>query len=143
MGMDVYGRAPKSKKGEYFRASIWSWPGILDSIYETGVLPEKLVERMAYNDGAGPDETQAIALADALDAKVASLPKDASFVNDESHYANVGTATVARQAHDILSSMPGDLVSSFTPNGPDFSVDVEFIKEFAEFCRNSGGFEVW
>ena len=25
MGMDVYGRKPKNKTGEYFRANIWSW----------------------------------------------------------------------------------------------------------------------
>ena len=25
MGMDVYGRAPTSESGEYFRANVWSW----------------------------------------------------------------------------------------------------------------------
>lgn len=133
MGMDVYGRNPKSEKGSYFRSNIWGWPGILDAIAETGVLPKDMVEDMAYNTGAGPDEAQSIALADALDAKLATIPSGGTFISEDSKYANTGTAILARE---VLKVVP-------TIDTADFSTDVEFLQEFSEFCRDSGGFEVW
>ena len=35
MGMDVYGNKPRCSKGEYFRASVWSWRPIHGLIVET------------------------------------------------------------------------------------------------------------
>ena len=32
MGMDVYGRRPKSERGEYFRNNIWWWHPLADFI---------------------------------------------------------------------------------------------------------------
>lgn len=143
MGMDIYGNAPKNDTGEYFRSSIWTWPGVLDVIAETSVLPDDLVERMAYNDGAEVNKEQSVALADALDAKLDSLPKDAHFINDESHYANTGTATTAKAILDLVATFPEGTDIKVKPSAPDFSVDVEFIRQFASFARNSGGFKVW
>lgn len=146
MGMDVYGSAPKSEKGEYFRSSIWTWPTILDAIAETGVLPAELVEHMAYNDGAGPDAEQSIALADALDAKLASLSPGGTFISEDSEYAKIGTATVATEMLKILTDS-GEYSSIKSGSSEDssaqFAADVEFIREFSEFCRESGGFAVW
>lgn len=144
MGMDVYGRAPKSEKGGYFRSSIWTWPTILDAIADTGVLPDDLVESMAYNSGAGPDAEQAIALADALDRKLSSMNPEGTFISEDSQYAKMGTATVATQMLGILSKDTTGITSIRAgDNDATFAADVEFIREFAEFCRESGGFEVW
>lgn len=144
MGMDVYGRKPTTPKGEYFRSNIWGWPTILDAIADTGVLPEEMVEQMAFNMGAGPDAEQSIALADALDEKLASLSSDGTFFSHESQYAKMGTATVATEMLKMVKEMmkSGD-ISSAKPTSEEFAADVEFLREFAEFCRESGGFEVW
>lgn len=147
MGMDVYGRAPKSEKGEYFRSNIWGWPTILDAIADTGVLPEDMVEHMAYNDGAGPNDEQAIALADALDKKLASMNPEGTFISEDSKYAKVGTATVATELAKMLGEQ-GNELSRITVSGggvdeATFSANVEFIRDFSEFCRQSGGFNVW
>ena len=58
MGMDVYGKDPSSECGQYFRANIWSWRPILDQIVATcrDLVDDELLEAMAYNDGAGPDD---------------------------------------------------------------------------------------
>lgn len=144
MGMDVYGRAPKSGKGEYFRSNIWGWPTILDAIAGTKVLPEDLVEQMAYNAGAGPDAEQSIALADALDEYLDGVIANGTFISDDSKYAKVGTATVATEMLKVLSGSEG--ITKVLAGGEEeaqFSADVEFIREFAEFCRDSGGFQVW
>lgn len=132
MGMDVYGRAPSSEVGEYFRSSIWTWPSIIEAIVSVGVLDRELVESMCYNDGKGPDAEQAVALADALEAAYHALPPDSVFVSDDSPFTDVGTASAGRP----LSQM-------FGLSEPDFSADVAFILEFARFARHSGGFEVW
>src|SRR5215831_8014799 len=58
MGMDVCGRHPTSKAGEYFRANIWSWPPIHALIVQlcSDLLDEETVEKLAFNDGAGPED---------------------------------------------------------------------------------------
>ena len=55
MGMDVYGRAPNSKQGEYFRNTVWYW-------HPLAILCKKLVPEIAqrceawhYNLGYGLD----------------------------------------------------------------------------------------
>lgn len=144
MGMDVYGRAPKSEKGEYFRSNIWGWPTILDAIASTGVLPNDLVESMAYNDGHGPDEAQSLELADALDKYLDSVVSEGTFISDDSPFAKMGTATVATEMLGMVKSMVGSgELTAAEPTGDAFSADVAFIREFAEFCRDSGGFQVW
>lgn len=147
MGMDVYGRAPKSEKGGYFRSNIWGWPTILSAIADTKVLPADMVDDMAFNIGAGPDDVQAVHLADALDEMLANLDSDGVFISEETKFANMGTAEIARHVAKILEEAGpklGKVASMGRGDGPvDFSADVAFIKEFAEFCRDSGGFEVW
>ena len=64
MGMDVIGRKPKNKTGEYFRANVWSYRPIhwlcdvATQIHEerTGyddLIPMKTLVGMNYNDGYG------------------------------------------------------------------------------------------
>lgn len=60
MGMDVFGNEPQNKTGEYFRATIWSWP-IIHALLEglcKDLFDEQTLEYMGYNDGAGPDNQQ-------------------------------------------------------------------------------------
>src|ERR1700674_216530 len=56
MGMDVYGRKPSADAGKYFRATIWSSPPIHARMIElfSDLLSEKMLHKMALNDGAGP-----------------------------------------------------------------------------------------
>lgn len=135
MGMDVYGRAPTSDEGEYFRSSIWTWPTVIEAIASVDVLPGELVSAMCYNDGAGPDAAQAIALADALEAKYGDMPADGVFIT-EGELTHTGTAEVGRQLMEVLPMAPGS-------EEAEFSADVEFVLKFAKFARHSGGFHVW
>jgi hypothetical protein len=68
--MSVYGRAPSSPEGRYFRSNNWCWSPILDAIANAEVLPEEMVREMAYNEGAGPDAEDAAKLADAIEARL-------------------------------------------------------------------------
>ena len=71
MGMDVYGREPLTKEGEYFRANVWSWRPLRDLIELTcdDVLTQDMLHKISFNDGYGP-ECQDVCndMADRLDA---------------------------------------------------------------------------
>ena len=53
MGMDVYGKNPKSEVGQYFRRNVWGWHPLWD--YVENVHPEiaELVEHAHSNSGSG------------------------------------------------------------------------------------------
>lgn len=141
MGMDVYGKAPKSEEGKYFRASIWTWPGVLEAIASTKVLPDDLVEQMSYNSGAGPDDALAVTLADALEKACEGLNDEHIYITDDSHYASVGTAGMGSGLLTTLGQAFPDAKVQTTESA--YSTPVWKVREFAKFARESGGFEVW
>lgn len=55
MGMDVYGKNPSAKSGEYFRANVLSWRPIwaMTKAAAPELISDKLYESGQYNDGAG------------------------------------------------------------------------------------------
>ena len=55
MGMDVYGRNPTTKQGEYFRNNVWWWHPLAD--YCTSVAPDITAQCNSWhhNDGDGLD----------------------------------------------------------------------------------------
>lgn len=134
MGMDVYGKSPKNELGEYFRASIWSWRPIHELIEKANVLPQNMVEDMSFNDGAGPDAEQAKLLAYALENMVEGMDDENEFMLD---------SEVDGPVAEIIKQLNDGGIEIISPRGPVYSTDVAHVREFIEFCRNSGGFEVW
>jgi hypothetical protein len=135
MGMDVYGRKPSSPAGEYFRANVWSWHPIHVLIEElcSDLLDEKTLEKLAFNDGAGPKKQKTCtAMASRFEAwmehhteghRVESdlqVTKEGRFVPESELAANPDLETVS-----------------------PYRVTDEHLKEWVEFLRHCGGFEVW
>ncbi len=133
MGMDVYGREPKSEAGVYFRANIWSWRPIHELIEQANVLPQKMVEDMSYNDGAGPNNEQALLLAAQLDAMLEGMDDEHEFMLSSEVDGPVAV---------LLAQMQNEGIELVSPRGPVYSADVSHVREFVEFCKNSGGFQV-
>lgn len=133
MGMDVYGRKPTADAGEYFRANIWSWRPIHELIEKANVLPQKMVEDMAFNDGAGPDAEQALLLAYQLENMLEGMEDDNTFMLTDEIDGPVAA---------MLSQFKEQGIEIVSPRGPVYQADVSQVKEFIEFCRHSGGFEV-
>jgi hypothetical protein len=79
MGYDLFGRNPKSDKGEYFRASIWTWPSIHMLIADTDVLEDQELEAIMYNDGYEITKVKARRIADGVEKLIATYPEDAEF----------------------------------------------------------------
>ena len=132
MGMDVFGVAPKSEDGKYFRANIWSWRPIHELIEKANVLPPDLVEGMAFNDGYGPDEHQAEMLADRLEEMLDGMDDEHTFML--THEIDGPVAALM----DSIRQSGATIVT----DGPAYQAQVAHVREFITFCRESGGFEV-
>lgn len=133
MGMDVFGVAPKSEAGKYFRANIWSWRPIHELIEKANVLPPSMVEGMAFNDGIGPNNEQALLLAAQLETMIDGMDDENTFMLSDEVDGPVAA---------LLSALNEQGVEIVSPKGPVYQADVSHVREFIEFCRESGGFEV-
>jgi hypothetical protein len=136
MGMDVGGNNPNATVGEYFSASIWSWRPIHALICElcSDLLDEETLIAMAYNDGAGvADQKTCTEMATrfelwmerhiqgrSLDIPGARVTEEGRFVREEELAENP----------DLETRTP-------------YHVEDEHLKEWIDFLRHCGGFEVW
>lgn len=133
MGMDVFGVKPKSEAGKYFRANIWSWRPIHELIQKANVLPPDMVEGMAFNDGYGPDEHQALLLAAQMETMLDGMEDENTFMLTDEVDGTV------KQILDALGASSATVVSET----PAYQASVSHVREFITFCRKSGGFEVF
>jgi hypothetical protein len=72
MGMDVYGRAPTSKRGEYFREDYVWWHCLATYCKEVAPRVASGCRDWYTNDGDGLDAAASRALAEALEAEIES-----------------------------------------------------------------------
>jgi hypothetical protein len=136
--MDVVGLAPTNGRGEYFRASIWSWFPIWDRLAALcgDFLDERLLRAMTFNDGAGPgDQATCDRIAERLERWLAEDASDRfSRLRDDS---------------SLRVTLQGKFVSDEDrANDPQletkspYSVARAHVQEFVQFLRNCGGFSV-
>lgn len=154
MGMDVFGRAPRSEKGEYFRNNVWYWHPLWQYCQET--VPD-IAGRVEYghsNDGDGLGDADAAELARRLQAEI-----DAG--------ATAGYATARQAALEALPDEPCpvcggtggrrepplvgpgpipcngcDGTGKMRPFATHYPFDVANVQEFVEFLRDCGGFAI-
>lgn len=121
MGMDVYGKKPRSEVGKYFRASIWSWHPLWN--YACAVAPDLISEELALqcatNDGYGLGNKASIALAGRLRQKLVTNEKPKPLPEYVQSFARMfgGSAEAA-------------------------TLDWSLVEEFASFLEDCGGFKV-
>ena len=150
MGMDVFGVAPTSEAGEYFRNSVWSWRPLWDFVSESCDLDEDVELSGHFNDGMEIDEFTARRIAKTL----------FSLLND-------GTVATYERAHDVLlKALPDEECKHCNGTGVRddeyvqgkcngcngtgkvrpfetwYSFSEENVQKFAEFADHSGGFEI-
>lgn len=135
MGMDVWGRNPSAPGGRYFRANIWSWRPIQALIAELchDLLDAETLTRLGVNVGAGAeDPATCLEMANRFDRWL------------EHHTAGHGIDLGLRVTYDGRFVSPDEMAAH-----PDletlspYQVDDEHLKEWVEFLRHCGGFEVW
>jgi hypothetical protein len=134
MGMDVYGKNPRSEAGEYFRANVWSWRPIHALVIElcSDLLDEETLEDLAYNDGAGPkDPETCVEMARRFEAWMEQ--------HTEGHKLDLGLRTTKDGkfvTEEELAENP-----ELETESP-YQVGDDHLKAWIEFLRNCGGFEV-
>lgn len=171
MGMEVKGKNPTTKTGEYFRNNVWWWRPLAEYVCE--VAPEIAVgcEYWQSNDGDGLDENGARELAGRLREEIAS-GRTATYAMDRQTKLDAlprekcewckGTG-VRRDWLGTEMAMPEKVITVESHprygergwcNGCDgvgskesmecsYGFSVENVQKFAEFLEASGGFEIW
>ena len=172
MGMDVYGKEPKSERGSYFRNNLWYWRPLWSyCISRHPDLAEK-VEGAFFNDGDGLDAEDSVALAERLtqdlalgivedykreyDAAVAALPMvdcdlcATTGIRTDEIGVSMGMPTqeLSQEEAIILGRTHGTCNGcrgmGVRPSfGTHYPFEVDNVREFAEFLADCGGFEIW
>jgi hypothetical protein len=160
MGMDVYGKAPRSEQGKHFRNNAWWWLPLADYCCEVAPEITSKCTHWHTNDGDGLDAADAIALADALQAEINSnraepyarrRQSEIEMMPNEPCWLCEGTGT-RKPVPDVGA---GDLkLGGIKCNGckgsgyvrpPDdsYRFSVENVIAFIAFLRDCGGFQIW
>lgn len=135
MGMDISGKNPSSEEGEYFRAAIWSWLPIYDLVCRlcSDLLDHQTLESMSYNDGAGPnDQETCTKMAFRFDRWMKHY--------GSGHEVQLGWRFEV-ETHRLLRAEEAEEKGVATEAA--YHTSDEHLKDWVEFLRHCGGFEVW
>ena len=142
MGMDVYGLAPRSEVGEYFRNNIWGWPPLWGYVIEvTGeLLTAEQKERGYNNSGVEVNNEQAVAIADELERRIASGEVSRRAAAGEQDASTLGPEPPMGAWIRETAERLGVGVSVWPQ--PRMVFEVANVQNFAAFARDCGGFSV-
>jgi hypothetical protein len=171
MGMDVYGKNAKTKKGEYFRNNVWWWHPLWEYCVTThGEIAGK-VDNGHSNDGDGLDAEMATALGVALMSDIESglvkkyedeyrlalseLPMPecqwcagTGIRSDDVGIVNDMPNKELEQAEAIVLGRTHGWCNACKGHGKtlawsaNYPFSTENVQEFAEFLLDCGGFEI-
>ena len=154
MGMDVFGKAPSSEEGAYFRANVWWWRPL--AAYCCFVAPG-ITAACTYwqtNDGDGLEAEDSIKLANVLDEQISNGSCAAYISGRQRHLDNLPLEICEICAGTGQRKPPPETGPGDRPcNGCDatgktksfdchYPMDIETVQEFATFLRHCGGFSI-
>lgn len=173
MGMDVYGLAPADNKGEYFRNNVWYWHPLWDYCLDNhnDVVGDHNGDGH-MNGGFTLDEGQSLTLGNRLLDDIENGKVEAYRIGYYEHLADLprvdcelcGATGIRTDKVGYDMGQPDKALSPEVAilvgrefgwcNGCDgigtkehfnanYPFDTENVREFAEFCIASGGFEIW
>jgi len=123
VGMDVVGKNKDHPVGGYFRRNVWGWRRLADCVQLLAPVESAPCTHWQSNDGKGLNAAQSVALADKLDALIAS--------GSVQKYIEVDDATIKQAVAQ------GDKYADW------YSLELNDVREFSAFLRDSGGFKIW
>jgi hypothetical protein len=157
MGMDVFGKAPVSETGSYFRRSVWGWHPLWDLCVDLVPYLGEAVQFGHSNDGDGLDAEGAAKLAQELGEKLADgtverycQTRDAAIaaLPDEECRWCKGTGTRTDEVgvkfgYDVKGWCNGcDGKGKVRPFSTSYTVNVQDVEEWVAFLADSGGFAI-
>ena len=152
MGFDVYGEKPKSKTGIHFRNNIWWWHPLWYYVCNvcSDCLSEEIMNMGGGNNGVLVNEEIAMK----LHSKLISLIDSGETQKYKIEYVKLlksyplvvcehCNGTGQRNDEYVKGSCNGcDGKGKCKDRRTSYQFEVENIKEFAEFCKYSGGFTI-
>jgi len=116
----------KANPGIYFRANVWWWRPLWDfcAHHCPDIIDQKTYDSGHYNDGAGLDEVNAIKLG----IKLIALIEDGVVTHHENEVRMMNEQAKKDDPENQLAGA--------------YPFSVECVQKFAEFCIESGGFEI-
>tara|TARA_A100000172_G_scaffold78892_1_gene65037 strand:- start:128 stop:730 length:603 start_codon:yes stop_codon:yes gene_type:complete len=151
--------------GEYFRNNVWWWRKLAQYIADnTGEVSGKDYHLWHENSGHEVDEDTAIRIADTLEALIKQghtaeyqMIVEKSMAEAEEHNAKIEKELKALREKVIQITgneniAPADYPEDYNLHweqlynqkswADSYPFSVENVKDFADFCRQSGGFEI-
>ena len=152
MGFDLNGCKPKSEKGEYFRNNVWWWYPLWSYVAHNcdDILAPDQVKGGNYNDGVEIHAWQAQLIADRL-YKLLGDGEPKEIENEvRARYEKLpegqcktceGTGLLGKDLSTCLACKGTGKRREVSSDWYPFSE--ENVREFADFCSQSGGFTIW
>jgi len=150
--------------GDYFRSNVWWWRPLAQYVIEfTGCVDDKDAERWSYNDGHEVDDETAKAISNQLYALIEKghTKKFEEEYEKERKISEKHNDKVEKELEKFCKSVYRKLGKSVAPadfpkadhdeweriyhkkiNDASYPFSVDLVKEFAEFCKYSGGFKI-
>ena len=149
MGMDVFGKNPTNSEGKYFRNNVWYWKPLWAFCCSTApeILTDEIATQGTLNEGHGLDAVDSATLAERLNEAIQS-GKALEYEKDFYAYLE----TIPRELCPMCPTLPKlerqDCLRCkgagvVAPYQTSYGFSTANVKEFAQFLRHCGGFEIW
>jgi hypothetical protein len=170
MGMDVFGVSPTTEKGEYFRNNVWWWRPLWE--YCIYVAPDICSKVYGHtNDGDGLDAAESLQLSEILFTElwngrtlqyqkdyyqnIADLPREkcticnGTGIRDDQLGIDNGwplkeldpeVQILTGRTHGSCNACKG--IGTNENWAASYPFSVENVAQFAQFCAESGGFQI-
>ena len=150
MGMDVYGNKPKGEKGDYFRNNVWWWRPLWQYCHSSApeLINEDVFEDGCHNDGAGLNAYDAAKLGIKLlvlveDGSCATYKRERELWLESLKDENCGACNNNNRGYDKKKDCKSCDGKGTRDNWmKHYPLDIDNVKEYAEFCIDSGGFKI-
>ena len=155
----------KENPGVYFRNNVWWWRPLWVYVCSSceDILTEKDMTKGSYNDGHKISKTKSLKIAARLRARINSGDVFDYYNKYQKEYNEANEHN--KKIEDLVSALRervkeqhGDIVPANYPEphrtdwdnlqsqkkwAADYPFDTDNVKEFAEFCEQSGGFNIY
>jgi hypothetical protein len=146
MGFDVYGRAPRSKKGEYFRNNVWWWRPLADYVLYRVDIPESDSVEWHSNGGYEVSAESAAKIAERLTGLLKEGEVAAFARERKDHLRNLPVEQCAvckgKRRHGAIDCVHCGGKGRVRPWATNYPFTAKNVADFAAFCRESGGFTI-
>jgi len=129
--------------GFYFRNNVWWWRPIAMIIEESckDLLTKKQVEGLHMNDGVKYPKELALEIARRLDEMVEAGMTN-QYVKPAQHELNT-TADTFRNRKGVEGLLSNLGIKSIEDESEKYPFDMNNMKNFIAFAKESGGFQIW